>query len=379
MVAATVSLATLVGTLGSLSVGRVIIFRIVQAGMNPQDYHRRALSTILGVFLGLSVLSAIAALVIVRFRPSVVGGLTTPYLLMAVLMVPYFAWAQLGSQLFASLDLLTRQNVILLVNRALLLLVAVALIAGPGLTLRQFVGVLTVFNLGGVAAECFLLLRSVRPQWRWDASVSREVIRDGLLLHIDTVGGVLLASTNVLVLNYFLSPSDVGVYEMAATLIGIFALLPLVVQLRINTIIARDGVDAAWSTQRRLIQQTLLVIAAGALTSLVVVPLGLRWLGRGYEASAGVYSLLLLTLPGNTLATLMGPQWIARGYLRTASVLTVVTGVAGLAASIILVPRLGVRGVVWSSIFSYGVALLLNAYFYRFVDTRTSCPAAVTA
>jgi len=154
-VAATVSLATLIGTLGSLSVGRVIIFRIVQAGMHPQDYHRRALSTILGVFLALSVLSAIAAMVIVRFRPGLVGGLTAPYLFMAVLMVPYFAWAQLGSQLFASLDLLTRQNVILLVNRAMLLLVAVILIAGPGLTLLQFVGVLTLFNLGGVAADGF--------------------------------------------------------------------------------------------------------------------------------------------------------------------------------------------------------------------------------
>lgn len=378
-VAATVSLATLIGTLGSLSVGRVIIFRIVQAGMHPQDYHRRALSTILGVFLALSVLSAIAAMVIVRFRPGLVGGLTAPYLFMAVLMVPYFAWAQLGSQLFASLDLLTRQNVILLVNRAMLLLVAVILIAGPGLTLLQFVGVLTLFNLGGVAAECVLLLRSVRPHWRWDAGVSREVIRDGLLLHIDTVGGFVLASTNVLVLNYFLSPSDVGVYEMASTLIGIFALLPLVVQLRINTIIARDGVDGAWTTQRRLIHRTLLVVAAGALASLVVVPLGLRWLGRGYEASITVYSLLLLTLPGNALAMLMGPQWIARGYLRTASLLTVATGVLGLTASIVLVPRLGVRGVVWSSIFSYGIALLLNLLFYRFVDTRASCPAPAVA
>jgi len=378
-VAATVSLATLIGTLGSLSVGRVIIFRIVQAGMHPQDYHRRALSTILGVFLALSVLSAIAAMVIVRFRPGLVGGLTAPYLFMAVLMVPYFAWAQLGSQLFASLDLLTRQNVILLVNRAMLLLVAVILIAGPGLTLLQFVGVLTLFNLGGVAAECVLLLRSVRPHWRWDAGVSREVIRDGLLLHIDTVGGFVLASSNVLVLNYFLSPSDVGVYEMASTLIGIFALLPLVVQLRINTIIARDGVDGAWTTQRRLIHRTLLVVAAGALASLVVVPLGLRWLGRGYEASITVYSLLLLTLPGNALAMLMGPQWIARGYLRTASLLTVATGVLGLTASIVLVPRLGVRGVVWSSIFSYGIALLLNLLFYRFVDTRASCPAPAVA
>ena len=137
--------------------------------------------------------------------------------------------------------------------------------------------------------------------------------------------------------------------------------------------------DGAWTTQRRLIHRTLLVVAAGALASLVVVPLGLRWLGRGYEASITVYSLLLLTLPGNALAMLMGPQWIARGYLRTASLLTVATGVLGLTASIVLVPRLGVRGVVWSSIFSYGIALLLNLLFYRFVDTRASCPAPAVA
>jgi len=370
MVAATVSFANLVGTLGSLSIGRVVIFRIVQAGTGPRVYYRRALTTILGIFLGLSAVSAAVALVVVRLRPAVVGGISGQLLTLAFVMVPYFAWTQVGSQLFASLDLLLRQNVVLLANRALLLVVSVVLLAGPGLSLPQFVGVLTLFNVGGVALECLVLLAAVAPEWRWDRSVGKELIRDGLQLHIDTVGGFAIASANVLILNYFLSPRDVGVYEMAAALVGIFTLLPSVVQLRINTAIAQGGVDVAWPVQRRLIHRTLLVIVAGAIASLVVVPLGLRWLGRGYEASIPIFALLLLTVPGNALATLMGPQWISRGYLRTASFLTVATGAIGLTLSIVVVPRLGVRGVVLSSVFAYVVALLFNLGFYRFVNRR---------
>jgi O-antigen/teichoic acid export membrane protein len=118
----------------------------------------------------------------------------------------------------------------------------------------------------------------------------------------------------------------------------------------------------------------VLVMVPHAAAALVLVPLGLRWLGRGYEQSISLFGLLLLTVPGNTLATLMGPQWIARGYLRTASVLTVATGAIGLALSIVLVRRMGVRGVVWSSIFAYGTALVLNLWFYRFVHLRAVRP-----
>jgi O-antigen/teichoic acid export membrane protein len=374
VVAATVSFASLVGTLGSLSVGRVVIFRIVQAGLGSRAYHRRGLITILGLFLGLSVVSAIMALAVVRMRPGLMGGLSGPILLLAFVMVPYFAWAQVGSQLFASLDLLMRQNVLLLLNRALLFLAAFGLLTGPGLTLTQFVALLTLFNVGGVAAECVALLLAVRPAWRWDRDIGKALLKDGLQLHVDTVGGFAIASTNVLVLNYFLTPRDVGVYEMASTLVGIFGLLPLVVQLRINTAIAESGVDGAWPRQRRLIHRTVLATVAGALAALVLVPLGLRWLGRGYDQSVPLFSLLLLTVPGNALATLMGPQWIARGYLRTASLLTVATGAIGLALSIVLVRRMGVRGVVWSSIFAYGAALLLNLWFYRFVNLRAVRP-----
>ena len=85
-----------------------------------------------------------------------------------------------------------------------------------------------------------------------------------------------------------------------------------------------------------------------------------------------MFQLLLFIVPGNTFAMLMGPQWIARGYLRTASVLSVAGGALGLLLSVLLVPRLGVRGAVWSSVTSYGVALLLNLGFFAYVQRRAS-------
>jgi O-antigen/teichoic acid export membrane protein len=82
--------------------------------------------------------------------------------------------------------------------------------------------------------------------------------------------------------------------------------------------------------------------------------------GDVYAPSAPLFQLQLLALPGLTIASVMAPQWIVRGWFVGTSLVTAGAGVANLAVSLVLVPRLGARGAAWAIITTYAILAAVN-------------------
>lgn len=186
-------------------------------------------------------------------------------------------------------------------------------------------------------------------------------LRGGARLHLNFVGGVLITSAPVLIVHRVLGNAPTGEFQLASQLVQMLAIAPQAAALVIAHRISEQGADAAWGVHRRLILGVLsglgvLAVLAALLAPHVVPLLG----GRRFIAAIPTFRVLLLTLPGAALATLVAPQWIARGHLVALSVISVSFGAMLTVTLLKVVPRWGVAGAAWAMVSIYAIAALIQ-------------------
>lgn len=371
--AAGVALVSLAGTLGGFSVGRVLVYHITLAGEPAAEFWKRRLTSVLGTVIALSLGASLVTLGVCALRPSLLGSLTIRQLIVLCVAIPFYVWQGFGSYIFASLDTLHRQNLVTAATRLAYLAVVLAAVYAKVLTVDGFIWLFAVFSAISCLAEIIILARSVRPQLQFHWGVVRNLCVDGLKLHIDTVGGYLISSANLLIINYFLRPSDVGIYQVAnqcAMVIGVF---PTVAQLFIHSDVARIGPDAAWAENKKMLWRIMGFAACAVILAVAVAPHVLSGLaGPSFASGSAVFRLLVAASLGNAFAVLMSPQWVNRGHLQLLSGITIALGLIGLISAIILVPRMGIMGAGLSTVLVYTLALAVNLAFYKRIDRQPS-------
>jgi O-antigen/teichoic acid export membrane protein len=103
----------------------------------------------------------------------------------------------------------------------------------------------------------------------------------------------------------------------------------------------------------------LVVLVVGAV-AWVVAPLLPVVLGNGFRPAVPIFRVLLLSLPGLVMATMIVPQWVARGHFAALAATSVTFGVMQLALLWIVVPRGGSLGAAWATVAVYGIAFLIQ-------------------
>lgn len=375
IIAAAMAWATLGAVAGGLSLGQVVTFHA--AGRPPSQWLPAAVRALLTYLASATVAIWLAGAIAYAATDGNAFQLLSPTVFaLALLAVPLLMWTEYATSLFAALDALPVANL----TQALASTVNVALV--PALLLWLDLGIhaplLATVGAGGVALWVSLLYlrRSVSP-WVASSGTLPKLLRGGLKLHANAVGTYLFTYATTLVVSHYLSAAETGIYSLALQLLMVANIFPMSVGMVAYSLVGRHGANAAWREQRRLLLQAQLVTAVMAVLGYALAPFSVELVaGRDFLAAVPLFRILLLSLFGMTMSSVMASQWIGRGLFVQAASITIATGLLNFLGALYLVPRFGTAGAAWATVAVYVVAIVGNGLFAAWVHGQSAAAAA---
>ncbi|MGA8807491.1 MAG: oligosaccharide flippase family protein [Thermoanaerobaculia bacterium] len=338
-------------TFGHLSLGQIAIH---QASKGREDWLPPTASALLVACGAVTILGwALAA--VMYACSGAFAGLAPLWIIVGFIALPFQVWEQYGSSLLMALERVDLYNRMQVIARTTGIILLVALLAaGYGVTgaLVAIAAAQVLVSFAGARTICKQMPR--RFPWRVDAF--RELLGGGIRLHLNAVGFFLITSTDVLILNHFRGNAATGEYQLATQLTFALLVVPQAAAAVLFGTVARQGKTGGWPYQRRVLVVLTSLMIVAAVACAVAAPLMIRIVaGRDFLPAVPVFRILLISLIGMTVATLMGPQWIARGLFLQLSGIMMVFGVANVAASFLLTPRYGMYAPAWTSAITYSI------------------------
>jgi O-antigen/teichoic acid export membrane protein len=370
VIAAATSWVALFVTFGHLSLQHVIVYLL-----GPRDRERN-LPVVAGSVLVVTAATALLGWAVAATMGLVTHGAVFQHIPMRALLVgfaglPLLLWMENGNSLLIVLGDLRRLNVAQIAGTTTgILLVALAVgVARRGVTAALAAALVSYVVVDGLGLA--RVVREARP-----LSVSKTIVRQllggGARLHLAAVGTVLFTHVGVVLLNQFRPVAEAGYFQLALQLTTAMQVVPMAVAIVAYSHVARDGADGAWPEHRRLIAQTMIYSAVAAVAAYLLAPLIVPLLaGRGFAPSVPLFRILVLSVFGMSLGTVIAPQWVARGYFLRVAALSLGAGAVSVAGNLLLIPRYGMYACAWLTVISYSLHMLGNIAFVWWIETRT--------
>jgi O-antigen/teichoic acid export membrane protein len=359
----TVAYAVQIGNLGLVLANTYYVARdarqLVPAGVN---------SLIFCLLWG----SVVALLVVVLAAavPGVFGDIPNRLMSVAVIAVPFQFITLFGLNLLLAMGLVERLNVLDALSQFLLLVNAVValVILGAGLwALVSLNSAASVFVSWVVVLVTVVAIKRRKEQaqsWAGDVSLFARMMRYAARMHLQTVAGLLLFRSDLLIVKYFRGAAEVGVYAVASQVALLLMLVPAVISTLLFPRVAAEK-DPTGALACRITRHTvvvMLVICALAVPALFALPL---FYGAQFS-DATMQSLILL--PGVFLVSIAGVlsnHFSAMGLPITVPLFWIITLVMNVAANLMVVPIYGARGAAFTSAASYALVFVLISLYFR--------------
>jgi antigen flippase len=370
-VAAALTWAALLATLGYLSLGQVALHSA--AGDRDESWLGRHLGSLALVTAVVSLVGWVAAAVAYAVTDGALFGDLPGYVLAFGLAgLPLLVWEHYGSSLLMAVDRLRLYNRAQVLGRTAGILLAVVLVVV--LDFGVYGALVAILVAQGVVAAAGArdLVHAAGGRVRPHRPTTRVLVRAGLKLHLNAVGTFLFTSASVLVVQYYRGAEETGYFQLALQLTAVALVVPQAATMVLYAEVARDGPDAAWKANRRVLlgMTGLMILLAlvGAALAPWVVPIVV---GPDFGPAVPVFQLLLLALVGQSFSTVLAPQWIGRGLFWQSSVASLATGIVSLAACFVLVPDHGMYGAAYALLGVYTLSIFGNGAFAVWVSRRS--------
>lgn len=351
---------TTFSTFAYLSLGQVAVHRAARSeGQSwlPSAYHTLLTFALFATAVGWLV----ALLLIWGPRGSIFGEVTTAWLLLGFLLLPFRIWEQYSSSLLMALERLDIYNRYQFIGSTLGFILTLLLLVIVGFGVE---GVL-VSNLASqvvIAAGGIALLHRAAGGWsrpRW--AVVRGFVGNGVKLHMNAIGMFFITGSDILMLNYHHGAEETAFYQLGVQLMGMMLLVPQAAQMVIYGKVSRFGADQAWGVHRKILLQVTALVMLGALVAGLTAPWWIVLLaGEAFTASVELFQWLLLASVGMTFSTVMAPQWIGRGFFSMVSMMALCFGGLNLILNWLWIPEYGMYGALYATLITYTVSILVN-------------------
>lgn len=358
-------------TIAGFSIGRVLVFEIGRSGMNARSYFHKNLFSLLGICLLLSLVVFISGYAFWMFYPTIFGTTPIEYYALYFLAAPSIIWQGYSSYIFASLDNLIKQNKILLISMCIyvsVIYIAILLFHIP-FVIYLLITLLYILFTG--IFEFIEVVKIVGIQFKFYINSISSLFKKGLSMHVDTIGGLLITSSNILLINSSMQASDTGVFQFAAQFISMMIILPTIVSLQFNADITALGADKAFLKHKKFIWGIMIIMLVGCSLAWFLAP----WLilllgGTDFVLSTPVFQIMLISVIGNSFSVLLSSQYSGRGYFKLISGLTIILGSFGLIFSYFGIKLYGLYGAAWATNAVYTLSMLVNLIFYWIINKR---------
>jgi len=370
--AACISWAAILALCFSCSVGRVALKK-ASTSQNMKDWVPEALSAGIIFSSAGSILSILAALLISKIAPNVLGEVNGGLIPFMLVLIPLQVWSQFKNVVLLTTNQINIRSIAQISASCTVFCMMLILVVGFKMGPK---GLLTAY-LSGELVSAFLGSRKIwhlagGTRWKLSTVNMRYWFWSGLKLHPNAVSSVVRAQTDILMLNAILTPAAVGIYQLASRLIDVMMVFPNATSGAMMAQVAGEDINSLWFKQKQIMMRIMGLVLIMSIFAYLVVPFLIPIIfGQKFEASGEVFRWLLPILIGKSIGGMMISQILGRGYFIQASILGVIVTGVNIALNWILIPRYGMMGAVYATLSSYaGVTIIINSVYIYLIDKR---------
>ena len=359
-----VLLPSLIVTFGNLGIGPATVYYVARREFRRQEILGN--NVLLSVGIG-GVGLLVGLVVVLFFRETVFPGVSSSYLLSALVLVPvefffsYVNYVLLGAQRIKDFNYVQIAQSVLFLG-----FVALALLGlRAGVTGAILAGLFTWVIVDAIVVRLALRVAGgidLKP----NTSYIKRAITYGVQAHLSNILGFLNYRVDMFLINWFLNPTAVGLYAVG---VGLVEKLWMISQAASTVLFPRVAAETEEQRQKEftpLVARTVLWT-----TALVAIPLVLlsRWIvlllySEAFLPAVGVLKALLVGIVALSAGRVLATDIAGRGFPG----LNIFTGLAAVTTNVVLnllwIPRYGIVGAAWASTISYMVSFFGNLFFY---------------
>jgi O-antigen/teichoic acid export membrane protein len=353
-----VNLVLLIPSIGrlicSLGIDMAIVYYVGKGQYKP----REILPVV--IFWGLIVCVCISIIALSSFsflEKTVFKGLTFPLFILGLIILFLRVLINYFISLARALQRIKQIAIIVICDRFgyVLLVVLFVILCKLGIRGAIFsfltITCIVIILILNVLSDSFKLT-DLWPKLR--LNISSHLFNYGLRSYVGNIAQNVIFRLDVLIVNYFLGPAQVGIYTIAITLTECLLFIPRAVRFVFFPKVAALDKSSSLKTMPIIGRQTLLIttmIGIGlAIASFFGVPIV-----YGNEFKSAIQPILIL-LPG---AIVLSLGWVissflnGRGLPHYVSYVTAVTLILKIILGLILIPKLNIAGAALVSSVSY--------------------------
>lgn len=339
-----------------------------------RELAKKTSSSLLIVCLVWGSFLILISIIIIQSYPFLIKGVNKGLVFISLFIIPA-ALAQLYfSNILLGMERILEFNIPQLLFEFQRLVAAILVLV----FLNKSLFFLVILILGIYYVNAFINIYLVKKQTDFNLKdfnlrMLKEMLNKGFRVYLSTLFAFLVLRSDILLLNYFKSAYEVGIYSVGVTAADKLLLLPTTIGMMLFPKVASQNQNAGELTKKTL-RFTSLIMLLGCFTGLILgYPAILLLFGLEFAAS---YLPFVLLLPGVyflSLETVLMYDFGGRGFPRIIYLSPLSGFIMNFILNLILIPELGYIGASITSSVSYLLMLIINtAYFCRITGSRVS-------
>lgn len=366
--AAVYSWIAMLASILSLSAGSTIHNKLK---FKPDTYLAETYGAL--VFIGI-IVSLIGACIIPFLYffsdGNIFGKIAFHYVLVVLIIIPFqiFEWYTTNMLIFAN-DI-KAYNISLILGNTLgfgIMLLLMFFDIGIYAAIIAY-----LFNKLSLSVYSFIRLNNKINKIILSKSRILLILKNSIRLHFGVIATTIIGQIDILMLNkHFVdTKSEVGIYEVAYKLIEIMLIVSSAGSVYFYGIMGQDTtLSKTWQIQKKSILKIFVLMSIIAIIAYFVSPYFIPLiLGCEFNRTVGVFNILLLSLPGMVLGTLISNQLIGRGFFIVTSVVAITMCLINILFNYILIPEYGMYGTAYATIATYTFSFLFSIGFIFYIS-----------
>ncbi|OGZ53388.1 MAG: hypothetical protein A3B25_02090 [Candidatus Ryanbacteria bacterium RIFCSPLOWO2_01_FULL_48_26] len=241
------------------------------------------------------------------------------------------------------------------------------------LRLSATVGAFTFAYALGTAVGMIATLYAVRKKLmglfsNFKFAILRSILSSGWPLAISAVLGMLMINTDILLIGFFQSAHDVGLYSAAQRIVQLLYILPAVINVSLLPSFSRLAHKEDEKLQRILeltVPFTFLIAIPIAVGGILLGGQIIEFIfGNSYLDGTSSFQILLLTILIDFPVAILTNVAFAYGKQKSLMIYSGIGGLSNIILDLILIPRFGIVGSAWATLFAQ---VLSVAYLWRVI------------
>jgi len=307
-------------------------------------------------------------IILTFIKPDLIGDIPTQLVTIVALSLPFQLLVLFCLAAFLGMGDLKRYNVLDLLAQAVLFINPLVLlgILGMGLFALVSANAAATAILSLVALPILFRTSKIKPvgKLRFDKALMAEMLRFSSKFYIAMVSAIIILRADVLLVNYFRSSAEAGVYAVAGQVGTLMFMIPGV----ISTVLfprVTEASDTSDEMTCRVTRHTALIMLLVCLA--VILPAFLLPVLYG-PAFSDVPYLVLILLPGIYflgIETVQVQYFSGLGLPKAIPIFWVITMVVNVGINLGFVPLYGAYAAAVSSSISYAMMFVMVAIYFR--------------